>query len=155
MPRSSTLCLPDVIASNYISQAFCLHFWEFGNKARRSSYLHSCVPTHVQIRNKSDYRITFNWLEMKLLWALPTWLVQLPSSEIGYVVVEELHVWTLGRPSTVALQPELWSTVIFSLCEGTSIEVTCTCSFRANINFYLILILEVKRTDWEKLAAAK
>ena len=40
---------------------------------------------------------------------------------------------SIGRPSTVALQPELRSAVILSLCEGTTIEVSSTL-LRANTN---------------------
>ena len=55
---------------------------------------------------------------MKMLWTLPTQHVQLSSSEVALpllYVVEEL--WTLGRPSTVVLQPELRITAFNSLVD--------------------------------------
>ena len=51
--------------------------------------------------------------------------MQLLSSEVALsllCVVEELG--TLYRPSTVALNPELKSAVIVSLCEGTTVSST-------------------------------
>ena len=101
-------------------------------------------------------RITFNWLEMKMLWTLPTWHVQLPSGEIHVALsllsaVEEL--WTLDRPSTVALQLELTSALVLNLCEGTTIEVSSTLTAEDwVIHVYLRLNAQTERI---KLAAAK
>ena len=42
--------------------------------------------------------ITYNWPEMKTLWTLPTWHMQLPSSEVALTLLWVEELWTLGRP---------------------------------------------------------
>ena len=71
---------------------------------------------------------------MKMLWTLSTQHIQLPSSEMAELllcVVKELG--TLGRPSIVALQPELRKAVTLSPCQGKSVEVS-SILLRTNIN---------------------
>ena len=67
-------------------------------------------------------------------------------------VVEES--WTLGRPSTVALQPELRSAVNLSLMKVQVLMLAQQIMLRT-IAWAPLIILEIKRADREKLAATK